>query len=68
MINTKIVLLGYMGSGKTAVGEHLATVLNQSFIDLDHYIEINQQQSISAIFQSKENYTSEILNEKHLRN
>ena len=53
MVNTKIVLLGYMGSGKTAVGEHLATVLNQSFIDLDHYIEINQQQSISAIFQSK---------------
>ncbi len=31
----KIVLLGYMGSGKTVVAKQLATALHYSFVDLD---------------------------------
>lgn len=46
----KIVLLGYMGSGKTTVGKKLADKLNLTFIDLDNYIEKNLNTSISEIF------------------
>ena len=53
MVSTKIVLLGYMGSGKTAVGKKLGTTLNYSFVDLDHYIESKEQQNISTLFQNK---------------
>jgi shikimate kinase len=49
----KIVLLGYMASGKSAIGKLLATRLNLQFIDLDCYIETCEGQSISKIFSSK---------------
>ncbi|SNR35956.1 shikimate kinase [Lutibacter flavus] len=49
----KIVLLGYMASGKSAIGKLLATRLNLQFIDLDFYIETCEGQSISKIFSSK---------------
>ena len=35
----KIVLIGYMGSGKTVVGAQLAEIIKYSFIDLDQLIE-----------------------------
>ena len=35
----KIILLGYMGSGKTTIGAQLANKLYQNFTDLDEYIE-----------------------------
>ena len=34
----KIILVGYMGSGKSAVGEQLAASLNYKFVDLDQAI------------------------------
>ena len=34
-----IILLGYMGVGKSLIGQHLSNILNQKFIDLDEYIE-----------------------------
>lgn len=46
----KIVLLGYMGSGKTAMGRMLARQANLAFIDLDHYIEQVEELSIPEIF------------------
>jgi len=46
----KISLLGYMGSGKTTVGEKLAEALQLEFIDLDQKIETNQNKSIVKIF------------------
>ena len=49
---TKIVLLGYMTSGKTAVGKILAAQLNYKFIDLDVYIEKKLKMSIPQIFES----------------
>lgn len=49
----KIVLLGYMGSGKTTIGRHLAASLNYLFIDLDIQIEKKEQLSIPEIFSKK---------------
>lgn len=49
----KIVLLGYMGCGKTVIGKHLANTLAYPFIDLDDALEKDQNMSISRIFESK---------------
>ena len=49
----KIVLLGYMASGKSAVGAILADKLAIQFIDLDSFIEEKEQLSISEIFKIK---------------
>lgn len=49
----KIVLLGYMASGKSAVGKILAKKLNTQFIDLDSFIEEKEQLSIAQIFETR---------------
>ena len=49
----KIILIGYMGSGKTTIGNHLSEVLNYKFIDLDQAIENEEQQTISELFSKK---------------
>ena len=49
----KIILLGYMGSGKTTIGKILAERRKLPFIDLDHYIEEKEQMPISEIFNQK---------------
>ena len=48
-----VVLLGYMGSGKSTVGQVLAKDLGFDFLDLDAYIEQKQQTTISELFDSK---------------
>ncbi|WP_179320267.1 shikimate kinase [Winogradskyella helgolandensis] len=48
-----IVLIGYMGSGKSTLGKELATVLNYSFLDLDDYISDKENTSISNLFKMK---------------
>ncbi len=49
----QIVLVGYMGSGKTTVGKLLANNLGLSFLDLDTYIETSTSSTISDIFKEK---------------
>ncbi len=49
----KILVLGYMGSGKSLVGNLLAKRLQIKFIDLDELIENHFQMSISEIFNQK---------------
>jgi shikimate kinase len=49
----KVVLLGYMGCGKSVIGDFLAKKLQVSFYDLDKEIEKATQSSISELFQSK---------------
>ena len=49
----KIVLIGYMGSGKSAVGKQLASKLNIAFKDLDTEIEIVEEKTIPQIFSIK---------------
>ena len=47
---TKIILTGFMGTGKTTVGKLLADHLNYRFIDTDELIESRNHRSISDIF------------------
>ncbi len=48
-----LVLIGYMGSGKSSVGKQLAEVLDYQFIDLDAYIADAENTSIPEIFAKK---------------
>ena len=48
-----VVLMGYMGSGKSTIGKELATVLNYSFLDLDDYISKKENATVSELFNSK---------------
>lgn len=48
-----IVLMGYMGSGKSSVGLSLSKVLKYNFLDLDNFIEDKEEKSISKIFETK---------------
>ena len=45
-----IFLCGFMGAGKSTVGELLAKELSYSFIDLDNLIEATHHQPISELF------------------
>lgn len=49
----KIILLGYMGSGKTIIASKLANVLQKKYLDLDVLIENEQNLSINSIFKTK---------------
>ncbi len=45
-----VVLIGFMGSGKTFIGRILAQKLGFSFMDMDGEIECSQRMKISDIF------------------
>ena len=49
----KIILLGYMGSGKTTIGQILSEKLDIIAVDLDKIIEDFTNLSISEIFNQK---------------
>jgi shikimate kinase len=49
----KIVLVGYMGSGKTTLGRLLSKQLKIKFLDLDDNIEKGESRSIANIFEDK---------------
>ncbi len=46
-----IVLVGFMGTGKTTVGKALAAKLNWTYVDTDELIEQKTRLSIPTIFQ-----------------
>jgi 3-dehydroquinate synthase len=48
-----VVLIGFMGSGKSSVGPHLARLMNRPFIDLDDAIEADAGRSVAEIFSSE---------------
>ena len=50
-LNKTVVLVGMMGSGKSAVGKALAAALAVSFLDSDHEISVAANRSISDIFE-----------------
>ena len=50
LLSQPLVLVGLMGSGKTAVGSRLAEQLQMPFIDSDHEIEAQAGLSIRDIF------------------
>ncbi|WP_459212867.1 shikimate kinase [Aquimarina rhabdastrellae] len=48
-----IVLIGYMGSGKSHISKALSQKINKSAIDLDDYIEAKEEKTIAEIFSTK---------------
>lgn len=46
----RIILIGYMGAGKTTVGKALAAELGVPFYDLDWYITTRYRRTIPEIF------------------
>lgn len=49
-VRQNIVLIGFMGSGKTTVGRELHQRLGYPLVDMDHIIEQRQGRSVSDIF------------------
>lgn len=49
----KIILVGYMGSGKSTVGTQLSATLEYPFLDLDATIEAEEGKKIAQIFSEK---------------
>lgn len=50
---TRIILVGFMGAGKSKLGKGLARKLNIPFFDTDEMIEEIEQMSIEQLFRSK---------------
>ena len=46
----RIILIGYMGAGKTTVGKALSKELGIIFYDLDWYIESRMRKTVAQIF------------------
>lgn len=46
----RIILVGYMGSGKTTVGKALSKEMGMMFYDLDWYIESRMRKTVSELF------------------
>ena len=46
----RIILIGYMGSGKTTVGKALSKDTGMMFYDLDWYIESRMHKTVSQLF------------------
>ncbi|MDF1874382.1 shikimate kinase [Sulfurimonas sp. SAG-AH-194-I05] len=53
MVYDNIVLIGFMGSGKTSVGKVLSRQLFKKFMDVDSIIEAEQKSSVREIFEKK---------------
>lgn len=50
MSRRNIVLMGFMGTGKTTVGRILADRLGMAFVDMDRLIESRERRAIADIF------------------
>ena len=48
-----IVLVGFMGTGKSSVGRILARRLGREFIDIDRYLEEKEKRKIREIFEKE---------------
>ncbi len=51
MYNKNIVLIGFMGCGKTTIGKQLAKNCNMTFFDTDFIIQQQQNKTIQQIFE-----------------
>jgi len=49
----RLILLGYMGSGKSSIGKILSNTLHVPLIDLDEHIVSHEKMSIADIFKDK---------------
>ena len=46
----RVILIGYMGAGKTTVGKALSKAMGLQFYDLDWYIESRMRKTVAQIF------------------
>ena len=53
MTPTRIILIGYMGAGKTTLGNALARDMGMRFYDLDWYIESRMHHTVKEIFDER---------------
>ena len=67
-MNNLIVLIGYMGSGKSSVAKALSSKLKTNHIDLDKFIESSEGISISNIFKKKGEINFRKIERKYLEN
>ncbi len=51
MTHKNIVLIGFMGTGKSSVGKALAKKLGRVWVDVDQYIEGQEKKKIAEIFE-----------------
>ena len=51
--NRNIILIGYMGSGKSTVGRKAAKAVEYNFLDTDALIENEEGMTISKLFEEK---------------
>ena len=51
--NRNIILIGYMGSGKSTVGRKAAKAVEYNFLDTDALIEKEEGMTISKLFEEK---------------
>jgi shikimate kinase len=49
----KIILLGYMGCGKSTIAHKLSGMISIPYVDLDEYIEKKTKMSIKQIFEKQ---------------
>lgn len=52
-IPNRIILIGYMGAGKTTLGKALSQSLGLAFYDLDWYIESRMHRTVKQIFDER---------------
>ena len=50
-MGASLFLIGFMGSGKTFIGQKLAEALGFDFIDMDHYLEEKTGATIPEVFE-----------------
>ncbi|WP_031425403.1 shikimate kinase [Flavimarina sp. Hel_I_48] len=62
-----IILIGYMGSGKSTIGKVLARELNINFIDFDDFLQMKEKRSIKEIFDLKGEIYFRNLEQKYLQ-
>lgn len=69
MINSKLILVGLPGCGKSTLGKELANQLSFPFFDLDELIEKKEGMAIAEIFNTKgEGYFRELESKVLLQN
>ncbi|MBI4004294.1 MAG: shikimate kinase [Candidatus Omnitrophica bacterium] len=61
-----IVLIGFMGTGKTAVGKRLAKRLGWKFVDVDTLVEVSAKMPIAKLFSERGEAVFRRLERRHI--
>src|SRR5512134_2502970 len=67
MKHLRVILTGFMGTGKTAVGEKLAKRLGYQFLDTDLMVEAETGKTITDIFEHEGETAFRVVEKKMVR-